>query len=58
MPVAGYDSYDHCVRMQMKNGKSRESAEKICGYLKKKLENTDRMIDEEMDLSITEENFE
>jgi len=38
-PFAGYSNWDACIRDQLKKGKSKESAEKICGYLKKKYEN-------------------
>jgi len=38
-PFGGYSNWDACIRDQLKKGKSKESAEKICGYLKKKYEN-------------------
>lgn len=36
MPLGPYKNWDACIRAQMKKGKSKESAEKICGYLEKK----------------------
>jgi len=36
MPFAGYETWDDCVIAQMKKGKTKKEAEKICGFLEKK----------------------
>lgn len=38
MPFANYKNWDACINAQMKKGRSKKSAEKICGYLKHKTE--------------------
>jgi len=38
MPFAGYENFDACTAHQMKKGKSKESANKICGALQSKIE--------------------
>ncbi|HUU77503.1 MAG TPA: hypothetical protein VMX55_04105 [candidate division Zixibacteria bacterium] len=42
MPFANYPDWGSCVIDQMKKGKSKEVANKICGALKKKFENRER----------------
>ena len=37
MPFAGYTGWDACIRDQLRQGKSEESAKKICGALESKL---------------------
>lgn len=39
MPFAGFSNWEDCIKEQIKKGKSKESAEKICGKLKDKYEN-------------------
>ena len=34
MPFAGYENWDACINDQLKAGKSKQSADKICGRLK------------------------
>ena len=41
-PFAGFDSFDACKKMQMDDGKSEESANKICGFLQAKAENKEK----------------
>ena len=35
MPVGPYKTFAACVRAQMKKGKSKEAAEKICGAIER-----------------------
>lgn len=37
MPIGSYKNWDACIKDQMKKGKSKKSAEKICGYLEQKV---------------------
>lgn len=39
MPFAGFKNFDECLRKIMKDGKSKLSAQKICGSLQSKHEN-------------------
>jgi hypothetical protein len=38
MPLGPYADFDACVAAQIKDGKSKESAEKICGAMKRDIE--------------------
>ena len=38
MPLGPFKDFDACVRTQISKGKSKESAQKICGALQKKIE--------------------
>ena len=38
MPIGPYKDFAACVAAQQRKGKSKESAQKICGALKKKIE--------------------
>ena len=37
MPIGDYPDFKACVADQVKKCKSKESAQKICGYLEKKM---------------------
>jgi len=36
MPLGKYPDWNSCIKDQIKKGKSKESANKICGFLEKK----------------------
>ena len=38
MPMGKYKDWDSCVAAQTKKGRSKESAQRICGAIKKKTE--------------------
>lgn len=38
MPFAGFKDFGACIRAQIAKGKSKESASKICGEIKKRTE--------------------
>ena len=44
MPMGPYKNFDECVRDQRKKGHSEESAKKICGSIKKKVEGKGELV--------------
>ena len=45
MPFAGYKDFKDCVEKQVAKGKSKESAQKICGALQAKVEKKESIIE-------------